>query len=199
VETKIAVALDETETKPLKIKNRKPLRRKVTVPLRTTSMMSLSKRNRLISTRQADFNCAGLYTDVLYHEVKFKVDTSANATPAFNLSLLNVNDSGNFYDEPNENARSADHACPTSVTSGGSDKSKSRQPGPRATAANVVLAGLKLPGPCHVRYFADSDRTADIAAGPVRAMNVLGAAQPFPVPMMAGLSLPGILTDSQTL
>jgi hypothetical protein len=96
VETKIAVALDETETKPLKIKNRKPLRRKVTVPLRTTSMMSLSKRNRLISTRQADFNCAGLYTDVLYHEVKFKVDTSANATPAFKLSLLNVNDSGNF-------------------------------------------------------------------------------------------------------
>jgi hypothetical protein len=95
------------------------------------------------ATRQADFNSAGLPADVLYHEVKFEVDTSANAPPGFKLSLVNVNDSGTFFTA----SRSRTHDLqitlgPTSVASGGSNKSKSGPPGPSPAAADVAFAGL---------------------------------------------------------
>jgi hypothetical protein len=90
------------------------------------------------ATRQADFNRGGLPADVLYHEVQFEVDTSANATPGFKLSRVNVNDGGQFF----STSRNRTHDL--QITLGPTDQkppgSKSG-PGPGPAAANVALAG----------------------------------------------------------
>jgi hypothetical protein len=90
------------------------------------------------ATKQADFNAAGLPADVLYHEVKFEVDTSANVTPAFKLHLVNVNDSGTFY-STNRN-RTHDLQITLGPTSQGKTSSSKSASG--LTAADVALAGL---------------------------------------------------------
>jgi hypothetical protein len=90
------------------------------------------------ATRQADFNSAGLPADVLYHEVKFEVDTSANATPGFKLKLVNVNDSGQFF------STSRNRIHDLQITLGPTDQ---KSAGPKAgfasgsAAATVALAG----------------------------------------------------------
>ena len=90
------------------------------------------------ATRQADFNRGGLPADVLYHEVQFEVDTSANATPGFKLTLVNVNDGGQFF------STSRDRTHDLQITLGPTDQkppgSKST-PGPGSAAASVALAG----------------------------------------------------------
>jgi hypothetical protein len=90
------------------------------------------------ATKQADFNAPGLPADVLFHEVKFEVDTSANLTPAFKLHLVNVNDSGTFF-STNRN-RTHDLQITMGPTSEG--KGKSPKSGSGLTAADVALAGL---------------------------------------------------------
>jgi hypothetical protein len=90
------------------------------------------------ATKQADFNAAGLPADVLYHEVKFEVDTSANATPSFKLHLVSVNDSGTFF-STNRN-RTHDLQITMGPTSQG--KTKPSKPSSGLTAADVALAGL---------------------------------------------------------
>ena len=90
------------------------------------------------ATKQADFNSGGLPTDVLYHEVQFEVDTSANATPGFKLKLVNVNDSGQFF----STSRNRTHDL--QITLGPTDqKSSASKAGlaPNSAAANVALAG----------------------------------------------------------
>ena len=90
------------------------------------------------ATKQADFNRGGLSADVLFHEVKFEVDTSANVTPAFKLSLVNVNDSGQFF------STSRNRVHDLQITLGPTDQGKSgvSRKGPSSAAADVALAGL---------------------------------------------------------
>jgi hypothetical protein len=90
------------------------------------------------ATKQADFNSAGLPADVLYHEVKFEVDTSANATPSFKLHLVNVNDNGQFF------ATNRNRIHDLQITLGPTSQNK---PAPSRsasslTAADVAFAGL---------------------------------------------------------
>jgi hypothetical protein len=90
-------------------------------------------------TRQADFNRSGLPPDVLFHEVKFNVETTGNITPAFKLSLVNVNDSGSFFSTSRN--RSHDLQITLGPTDqGGKGKSKSK-PRPSTAAADIALAG----------------------------------------------------------
>jgi hypothetical protein len=89
-------------------------------------------------TRQADFTSGGLPADVLYHEVKFEVDTSANATPAFRLKLVNVNNSGQFF------SISRNRVHDLQITLGPtSQKTPGSKPGLAAgsAAADIALAG----------------------------------------------------------
>ena len=90
------------------------------------------------ATRQADFNSPGLPADVLFHEVKFEVDTSANLTPAFKLRLVDVNDSGQFF------STSRNRVHDLQITLGPTDQGKgsSKKVGPSSAAADVALAGL---------------------------------------------------------
>jgi hypothetical protein len=98
--------------------------------------------NSVQATKQADFNGGGLPTDVLYHEVQFQVGTSANATPGFKLSLVNVNDSGQFF------STSRDRTHDLQLTLGPTDQKPSKSSGTKtglaagSTAADVALAGL---------------------------------------------------------
>lgn len=89
-------------------------------------------------TRQADFNRGGLPADVLYHEVKFEVDTSANATPAFKLKLVNVNSSGQFF------STSRNRVHDLQITLGPTNqKTAGSKPGlaTGSAAADIALAG----------------------------------------------------------
>jgi hypothetical protein len=88
-------------------------------------------------TRQADFNRGGLPADVLFHEVQFEVDTSANVTPAFKLTLVNVNDSGQFF----STSRNRTHDL--QITLGPTDQKPPGKSGLAAgsAAANIALAG----------------------------------------------------------
>jgi hypothetical protein len=86
-------------------------------------------------TRQANFNEGGLPSDVLYHEVQFQVDTSADATPGFKLTRVNVNNSGTFFTTSRD--RTHDLQITLGPTSGGSKSG----PAPGSAAANVALAG----------------------------------------------------------
>lgn len=90
------------------------------------------------ATRQADFTSSGLPADVLYHEVKFEVDTSGNVTPAFKMKLVNVNDSGEFF------STSRNRVHDLQITLGPTDqKSAGGKAGlaSGSAAANVALAG----------------------------------------------------------
>jgi hypothetical protein len=91
------------------------------------------------ATRQADFTSSGLPADLLYHEVKFEVDTSGNVTPAFKLKLVNVNDSGQFF------STSRNRVHDLQITLGPTNQGKSgpsKNAGPGSAAADVALAGL---------------------------------------------------------
>jgi hypothetical protein len=86
-------------------------------------------------THQADFNNKALPTDVLYHEIQFQVDTSADATPDFKLTRVNVNNSGTFF-STNRN-RTHDLQITLGPISGGGKSG----PAAGSAAANVALAG----------------------------------------------------------
>ncbi|MGY4225020.1 hypothetical protein ACVMIH_002381 [Bradyrhizobium sp. USDA 4503] len=90
------------------------------------------------ATKQADFTSGGLPADVLYHEVKFEVDTGANVTPSFKLRLVDVNDSGPFF------STSRNRVHDLQITLGPTDQGKgpSKKVGPSQAAANVALAAL---------------------------------------------------------
>jgi hypothetical protein len=91
------------------------------------------------ATRQADFNRSGLPTDVLYHEVQFQVDTSANITPAFKLRLVNVNDSGQFFSTSRN--RTHDLQITLGPTNQGSPGPKKPGLASGSAAADIALAG----------------------------------------------------------
>ena len=86
-------------------------------------------------TKQANFNEGGLPADVLYHEVQFQVDTSANVTPGFKLTRVNVNNGGTFW--MTSRNRTHDLQITLGPASGGSKSG----PAPGSAAANVALAG----------------------------------------------------------
>jgi hypothetical protein len=95
--------------------------------------------NAVQVTRQADFNNGSIPTDVLYHEVQFEVDTSADATPGFKLTLVNVNDSGQFF------STSRNRLHDLQLTFGPTNQKSSGSKAGLATgsaAADVALAGL---------------------------------------------------------
>jgi hypothetical protein len=88
--------------------------------------------NAVQLTHQADFNRGGLPADVLYHEVQFEIDTSADITPGFKLTRVNVNDNGQFF------STSRKRVHDLQITLGPTDQNKS---GPGAAANNIALAG----------------------------------------------------------
>ena len=89
------------------------------------------------ATKQADFTSAGLPADVLYHEVKFQVDTSANVTPSFKLKLVNVNDSGQFFSTSRNRVHDLQITLGPTNQQGGSKAGLASG----SAAANVALAG----------------------------------------------------------
>jgi hypothetical protein len=91
-------------------------------------------------TRQANFNRKGLPDDgVISHEVSFEVDTSANVTPGFKLTRVNVNDNGDFF------TTSRNRVHDLQIVLGPTDQSepggiRRGRPGPGTAAANLAQA-----------------------------------------------------------